>query len=362
MNKLTQKTAPVYTGLDISKATLQLHLQSQQHPFPNTAAGHRQLLKQLRAIPGAHVVCEATGGYERAVAAALHAAQIPVSVVNPPPKSATSPWPKASAPRTIPWTPPSSPPTAWPCVHKPRRCPTPVWTNCAAWCNGGSTSWNNSKPRATTPNTPRDPSSANNWQTDPPPRQPDRSRRNRTGRCPGPTDRHHLGPLLPPAARGGQTGQSRLNRRDEQTVDSNESCTQTRLRKISQCNTVTPHSFLAGRECPTPRALSSVVRQKQLLPERRAGADPLRQKGCDPFVPTFWKRRQPGHGGSPASPVPFLGGRADGFGGQPPRVGGLRVSVHPHRARAFPPFAFQFVRGQEMILELTQRAFAPGVD
>lgn len=36
-----------------------------------------------RALTGVHVVCEATGGYERDVVAALHAAQIPVSVLNP---------------------------------------------------------------------------------------------------------------------------------------------------------------------------------------------------------------------------------------------------------------------------------------
>jgi len=83
MNNLTKKTAAVYIGLDIAKATLQLHLQSQQHAFPNTPAGHRQLLKRLSAVSGAQVVCEATGGYERAVVAALHAAQVPVSVVNP---------------------------------------------------------------------------------------------------------------------------------------------------------------------------------------------------------------------------------------------------------------------------------------
>ena len=53
------------------------------HTLPNTAAGHRQLVKLLRAVPGAHIVCEATGGYERAVVAALQAAQIPVSVLNP---------------------------------------------------------------------------------------------------------------------------------------------------------------------------------------------------------------------------------------------------------------------------------------
>ena len=34
-------------------------------------------------MPGAHLVCEATGGYERSVVAAFHAAHLPVSVVNP---------------------------------------------------------------------------------------------------------------------------------------------------------------------------------------------------------------------------------------------------------------------------------------
>lgn len=83
MNTLTEKTPVVHTGLDIAKATLQLHLQSRQQTLPNTTAGHRQLIKLLRAVPGAHVLCEATGGYERAVVAALQAAPIPVSVLNP---------------------------------------------------------------------------------------------------------------------------------------------------------------------------------------------------------------------------------------------------------------------------------------
>jgi transposase len=37
----------------------------------------------LRAVPHAHLVCEATGGYERRVVAALQTAELPVSVVNP---------------------------------------------------------------------------------------------------------------------------------------------------------------------------------------------------------------------------------------------------------------------------------------
>ena len=76
-------TTIYYTGLDIAKLNLQLHLGGRIHDLPNTAAGHRRLLKLLASQPGAHVVCEATGGYERDVVAALHEAAVPVSVLNP---------------------------------------------------------------------------------------------------------------------------------------------------------------------------------------------------------------------------------------------------------------------------------------
>src|SRR5258706_16074900 len=42
-----------------------------------------KLRQQLQTIPHVHVVCEATGGYERPLVQALHQAQIPVSVANP---------------------------------------------------------------------------------------------------------------------------------------------------------------------------------------------------------------------------------------------------------------------------------------
>ena len=73
----------IHTGLDIAKLNLQLHLAGRIHDLPNTAAGHRHLLKLLAAQPGVHVLCEATGGYERDVAAALQQARVPVSVLNP---------------------------------------------------------------------------------------------------------------------------------------------------------------------------------------------------------------------------------------------------------------------------------------
>ena len=73
----------IYSGLDISKQNLQLHLGGRIHDLPNTTAGHRRLPRLLASVPGVQVVCEATGGYEREVVAALHDSQITVSVLNP---------------------------------------------------------------------------------------------------------------------------------------------------------------------------------------------------------------------------------------------------------------------------------------
>jgi transposase len=73
----------IYTGLDIAKLNLQLHLRDRIHDLPNTPVGHRRLLKLLAVQPAVQVVCEATGGYERDVVAALHQAKVPVSILNP---------------------------------------------------------------------------------------------------------------------------------------------------------------------------------------------------------------------------------------------------------------------------------------
>ncbi len=77
------KNAVIYAGVDVAKATLQLHLLGRQNELANTPAGLRQLLKQVQKVPGLHVVCEATGGYEQPMVKALHHAQVPVSVTNP---------------------------------------------------------------------------------------------------------------------------------------------------------------------------------------------------------------------------------------------------------------------------------------
>jgi transposase len=74
----------VHAGLDIAKATLDLPLQGQSLSFAHDPPGCAALVARLRAA-GAPVlvICEATGGWERPVVAALHAAQIALSITNP---------------------------------------------------------------------------------------------------------------------------------------------------------------------------------------------------------------------------------------------------------------------------------------
>ena len=71
----------LYVGLDVAKASLQIDLAAQSHTLTNNAKGHAEFLKLLRSYPDAHVICEATGGYEQPVVRALQAAQVPVSVL-----------------------------------------------------------------------------------------------------------------------------------------------------------------------------------------------------------------------------------------------------------------------------------------
>lgn len=79
---MSQNNPPILpVGLDVAKSALQLDLAGQPHTLSHDAKGHAQLLKLLRAQPTAHVVCEATGGYEQPVVRVLHAAQVPVSIV-----------------------------------------------------------------------------------------------------------------------------------------------------------------------------------------------------------------------------------------------------------------------------------------
>ncbi len=53
---MDDKQTSVHAGLDIAKASLQLHLQSSSVDLPNTPAGHAQMPGRLAAVPGVHVV------------------------------------------------------------------------------------------------------------------------------------------------------------------------------------------------------------------------------------------------------------------------------------------------------------------
>jgi transposase len=77
----------VYVGIDVSKASLDVAITGNKEvkSFPNGESGFKQIIKYLKKeeeIP-ALTVMEATGSFEKLLAAALVEAGIPVVVVNP---------------------------------------------------------------------------------------------------------------------------------------------------------------------------------------------------------------------------------------------------------------------------------------
>ena len=75
--------ANVGVGIDVAKAQLDVAVwpTEERWTVPRSAPGLRRLRAQLQARPPTRIVLEATGGYERAVVAALPG--LPVVVVNP---------------------------------------------------------------------------------------------------------------------------------------------------------------------------------------------------------------------------------------------------------------------------------------
>lgn len=74
---------PLFLGVDVAKLTLAIQFPDHLWSTANTPEGHAAFLGKLRALGPVHVVCEATGGYERALVLALHQAGVAVSVINP---------------------------------------------------------------------------------------------------------------------------------------------------------------------------------------------------------------------------------------------------------------------------------------
>lgn len=75
----------VYVGIDVAKAHLDVAARPSGDPWrvTNDAAGIARLVARLDHLRPTLIVLEATGGYERPVAAALIAGGLPVAVVNP---------------------------------------------------------------------------------------------------------------------------------------------------------------------------------------------------------------------------------------------------------------------------------------
>lgn len=80
-------TPITYLGIDIAKLTLELSSHpalSKRRSYPNNPAGHRRLITALHLLQvPVQIICEATGGYERHLIAALHQADVSVTLLNP---------------------------------------------------------------------------------------------------------------------------------------------------------------------------------------------------------------------------------------------------------------------------------------
>jgi len=75
----------MFVGIDVAKQELVVAVRpsGDQWTVANTPAGLGALVTRVQALAPRSVVLEATGGYERACAAALATAGVPVAVVNP---------------------------------------------------------------------------------------------------------------------------------------------------------------------------------------------------------------------------------------------------------------------------------------
>ena len=73
----------VYVGVDIAKRYLDAAIGNEKRRFSNDALGHRELFKWVKQLsaPPVQVICESSGGYERALVQALARARVKISLV-----------------------------------------------------------------------------------------------------------------------------------------------------------------------------------------------------------------------------------------------------------------------------------------
>lgn len=77
--------SPVFVGIDVSKDSLDVFIAASGESVrvANDASGCQKLIRHLKPLAVSMVVIEATGRYQRRIAADLLLAEIPVAVVNP---------------------------------------------------------------------------------------------------------------------------------------------------------------------------------------------------------------------------------------------------------------------------------------
>ena len=82
---MTKKKSKSFIGIDVSKQQLEVAAHESDYQFrcPNKASAFGELIAELISLRPALIVLEATGGLEIPVVRALHAAGLPVVVVNP---------------------------------------------------------------------------------------------------------------------------------------------------------------------------------------------------------------------------------------------------------------------------------------
>ena len=72
----------VYIGVDIAKSHLDAAIGNEKRRFSNDTIGHRELIKWVKQVKTpVQVICESSGGYERALVQALVGAGLRVSLV-----------------------------------------------------------------------------------------------------------------------------------------------------------------------------------------------------------------------------------------------------------------------------------------
>lgn len=73
----------LFIGVDAAKPSLAIQFPDELRSTANSAQGHAAFLVKLKALGAVHVICEATGGYERALVTALLQTGVAVSAINP---------------------------------------------------------------------------------------------------------------------------------------------------------------------------------------------------------------------------------------------------------------------------------------